>query len=98
MERLIELARSPDHRVASVVTLGIWERCYGKPTPFDPRSERPQQVIDVSKISSEDLLLRLLRGGIIRDATPEEQPPEQQQSWTIEATPEPRSMPSHRPW
>jgi hypothetical protein len=53
VQRLIELAASPDDRVASVVVLGIFDRAYGKAKEFDPSEEKPSVRVDVSKLTLE---------------------------------------------
>lgn len=50
-KRLIELAESEDHRVASVCTLAIWDRVVGKVK--DKPDESASKTIDWSKLTEE---------------------------------------------
>ena len=50
-QRLIELAESEDHRVASVCTLAIWDRVVGKVK--DKPDESINKAIDWSKLTDE---------------------------------------------
>lgn len=74
VERLIALAESPDDRVASVVTLGIMDRAFGKPKEYDPSEDKGGLQWDSSGLTREERveLLALLRKGGLRaaDAAP----------------------------
>jgi hypothetical protein len=72
VKRLIELAGSPDDRVASVVVLGIFDRAYGKPKEFDPSEERKPVTINTSVLTKEErsVLLSALRKGLLREVDP----------------------------
>jgi hypothetical protein len=76
VQRLIELAASPDDRVASVVVLGIFDRAYGKPKEFDPSEERKPVGINLSVLSTDEKrqMLEFLRRGPLTDAVPDAEP------------------------
>jgi hypothetical protein len=72
VRRLIELAASPDDRVASVVVLGIFDRAYGKPKEFDPSEERKPLALNASVLSTaeKEQLLGFLRRGLVTEIDP----------------------------
>ena len=94
VRRLIALAQSPDDRVASIVTLEIFDRAYGKPKDFDPSEERPPVRVDVSKLSlaKRKEMLAMIRQTVTvepRPGQPREALDAPQEPATIDAQAEP---------
>jgi hypothetical protein len=68
--RRAELAESKDERVATMVSLGIRDRAFGKPKDYDPREDRQPVRIDLTRLTPDQLapLRIMIDSGAIRPA------------------------------
>lgn len=72
VEKLIELQKSDDERVAFMAASWVYERAWGKAKDYDPSLERGGMVIDLSRLTPKqlDALQTILASGAIRPADP----------------------------